>query len=120
MLFFLVPDTLGGGGGVLGQIVKVASIIVGHPPSLPPLLPAVLIASLGAGKKACWRITDLPEVIFKDLPAGNFGECFVPNVRLQPGTIWKSSNGLSLSGQGPLCITNLSGEDAVSKGTVCR
>ena len=75
-------------------------------------LPAVLIASLGAGKKACWRITDLPEVIFKDLPAGNFSECFVPNVRLQPGTIWKSSNGPSLSGQGPLCITR---EDAVQK-----
>ena len=45
-----------------GQIVKVASIIVAPP---------VLMASLGAGKKASWRITDLPEVIFLLCQRGN-------------------------------------------------
>ena len=47
---------------LLGQIVKVASIIVAPP---------VLMASLGAGKKASWRITDLPEVIFLLCQRGN-------------------------------------------------
>ena len=45
-----------------GQIVKVASIIVAPP---------VLMASLGASKKASWRITDLPEVIFLLCQRGN-------------------------------------------------
>ena len=65
----------------------------------PPL--PVLMASLGAGKKACWRITDLPEVISVNvLP--QMSAAATRNHLKEPQ--WP----LIISGQGPLCITGLS------------